>query len=117
MRPLVVLAALALGAVAAPSGAFSAPADGDPEAGRGYALRHCAGCHNVISREPAPFPPRLGPSFAAVANEKTTTALGLSVFLQTPHASMPNLILSEQERRDVIAHILTLKATHRGDGT
>jgi hypothetical protein len=37
------------------------------------------------------------------------TAEALDVFLQTPHATMPDLILSPADRSDVIAYILSLR--------
>jgi len=39
----------------------------------------------------------------------STTQASLGVFLQTPHASMPSLILSVAERNDLIAYILSLR--------
>jgi hypothetical protein len=49
------------------------------------------------------------PAFPAVARMPSTTALSLRVFLQTPHARMPNLHLSRDETDDVIAYILSLR--------
>lgn len=86
--------------------AASGYSDGDLAAGRMLAVRVCAECHDVQARNGAAFSPTAAPTFYLVANAKTTTAIGLSAFLQTPHANMPNLILSEDERRDVIAYIL-----------
>ena len=126
MRSLVFFAALVLAAweldVPAPaaeprSSAPPAAELGDPDAGRSYALTHCATCHNVTSRSPDAPPWRLGPSFAAIAGERTTTAAGLNAFLQTPHARMPNIIIPQAELRNVIAYILTLKPGYRGDAT
>jgi hypothetical protein len=37
------------------------------------------------------------------------TALSLRVYLQTPHATMPNIVLTPEETDDVISYILTLK--------
>jgi hypothetical protein len=39
----------------------------------------------------------------------STTADGLNVFLQAPHATMPNLVLSPSDRSDLIAYILSLR--------
>lgn len=116
MRVIFALAVVSLGLC----GTFFAAAaaeDADPEAGRLYAVQNCTNCHNVTSRDASGPPWKLGPSFAAVAKEKTTTAIGLSVFLQTPHATMPNIIIPEQDRRNIIAYILTLKPANRGNGT
>jgi mono/diheme cytochrome c family protein len=53
--------------------------------------------------------PGVGPSFLEVAAHPATTALSLRVFLQTPHATMPNLMLTPEETDDVISYILTLR--------
>jgi hypothetical protein len=37
------------------------------------------------------------------------TALALNVFLRTPHRSMPNLVISDGDRDNVIAYILSLR--------
>ena len=39
----------------------------------------------------------------------STTADALNVFLLTPHATMPDLILSPSDRGDLIAYILSLR--------
>jgi hypothetical protein len=39
-----------------------------------------------------------------------TTALSLRAFLQTPHPTMPNLILTPEETDDIIAYLLALKS-------
>jgi hypothetical protein len=38
------------------------------------------------------------------------SAMALNVALLTSHRSMPNIVLDAQERADIIAFILTLKA-------
>lgn len=38
------------------------------------------------------------------------SAMALNVALLTSHRSMPNIIIDAQERADIIAFILTLKA-------
>jgi mono/diheme cytochrome c family protein len=108
MRYLLILLAmshLTVGAAYAASG----DSDGDLAAGHVLAVRVCAECHDVQAHNGAAFSPTAAPTFYLVANAKTTTAIGLSVFLQTPHANMPNLILSEDERRNVIAYILQFR--------
>ena len=39
----------------------------------------------------------------------STTAQALGVFLKTSHPTMPNIMLSDNERDDVIAYILSLR--------
>jgi hypothetical protein len=40
---------------------------------------------------------------------KSTTPLGLRVFLQTPHGRMPDLHLTRDEVDNLIAYILSLR--------
>jgi hypothetical protein len=57
------------------------------------------------------MPKRSGgaPDFVDIANETGTTAMALLVFLHTPHASMPNLVLTNDQSNDVIAYIMSLR--------
>jgi len=100
-----VLAALPL----ADAGAETSAMMGNPRAGRAFALQACALCHVVAPGQLTP--PRLttAPSFRAIANLPSTTALSLQVFLLSPHPTMPNLVLTDSEAADVIAYILSLK--------
>jgi mono/diheme cytochrome c family protein len=82
----------------------------DIAAGLSYAKQMCATCHDVTSRVDDTFARSRPPSFYAVANARTTTAMGLQAFLVTSHAPMPNFIIDEKDRRDVIAYILSLRA-------
>lgn len=81
---------------------------GDPAAGFALAARVCAACH-IVSPSQANDPAVGAPSFPEVAADPAATALGLGVFLRSPHERMPDLILSDQEIDDVIAYILSLK--------
>jgi mono/diheme cytochrome c family protein len=76
---------------------------GDPAAGEHLAAATCAPCHG-----PAGMHSRAS-AFATIAAMPSTTEASLSVFLQTSHASMPNLILSQAERNDLIAYILSMR--------
>jgi cytochrome c len=49
------------------------------------------------------------PSFAAVAATPGMTAMALNVFFQTSHRNMPNLILTADQTREIIAYITSLK--------
>ena len=49
------------------------------------------------------------PTFAAIARMPSTTQMSLSVFLQTPHAGMPDLHLSRDEIADLATYILSLR--------
>jgi cytochrome c2 len=81
---------------------------GDAIRGWKLAVRACAGCHE-IRHEARSGNPR-APTLTAIANTKGMTAIALNVALLTSHRSMPNVVLNAQDRADVIAFILTLKA-------
>lgn len=95
----------ALSVMAGGVGAQELP--GDPKAGARLAREVCAACHVVA--EDQMVDPGVGPWFIDVAEHPATTVLSLRAFLQTPHATMPNLMLTPEETDDVISYILTLK--------
>ena len=101
---IAVLAAIGLQANAAAAQALP----GDPAAGMEYARAVCADCHDV-EREWDELAAFYGPPFVDIAAMPSTTEMSLKVFLRTPHENMPNLILTDQERDDVVAYILSLK--------
>jgi mono/diheme cytochrome c family protein len=76
---------------------------GDPAAGKRLAAANCAQCHGADGAHPP------APALAAIAAMPSTTQASLNAFLQTPHAKMPNLILSAAELNDLIAYILSLR--------
>ena len=80
---------------------------GDPVGGADLAREVCAKCHLVT--EDQMVDPAVGPSLFEVAEHPATTEMSLRAFLQTPHATMPNLMLTPEETDDVIAYLLTLK--------
>jgi mono/diheme cytochrome c family protein len=103
-----VIAALG---VLAPLTVFAAGADlkGDPVAGHTFAASHCAECHAVDDRKAPPTSKAGAPSFQSIADAKTTTAAGLYVFLVSQHESMPQFMINEDDRQNVIAYIMSLK--------
>jgi len=76
---------------------------GDPATGQRLAETLCMRCHGVASAQ------RTASPLSAIAAMPSTSAQSLGVFLKTSHARMPNLILSDPERDDVIAYILSLR--------
>ena len=76
---------------------------GDRDSGERLAALNCAQCHSAIDA------PAGAPAFATIASMPSTTADALNAFLQTPHATMPNLVLSSSDRSDLIAYILSLR--------
>ncbi len=81
---------------------------GDPQEGRALAATVCADCH-AIDKGVLEADSGGAPSFQSIANNPAMTALAIRVFLRTPHADMPDLILSNAEADDLIAYILGLK--------
>jgi mono/diheme cytochrome c family protein len=81
---------------------------GDAGRGLAYAQKTCAECHAVLSSQTAS--PRLGvATFKAIADTPGMTSIAIRVWLQTPHPTMPNLIIDAGDRDDVIAYIESLK--------
>jgi mono/diheme cytochrome c family protein len=105
MRYLAWLAPLLIAGLA-----ISAKAQeiGDPVAGLAYAKQVCASCHAVLVNEQiSPLPQ--APTFQSVANTRGMTATALNVWLQSSHPTMPNIMLTETNRDNVIAYITSLK--------
>lgn len=102
------LMSLAVSLLLVPAAALAQSLPGDAEAGRVLALKSCSSCHVVAPRQVPPGTDAV-PTFAAIARDPAVTETGLRVFLQTPHARMPDLILSRVEIDDVISYILSLR--------
>lgn len=102
------LRAAALAVLLAPLGAH-ADTLGNAGQGQVYARAHCAECHAV---EPlGDLSPELNaPPFVHVANTPGMTERALAVWLQTSHPSMPDLIIPEDARDNLIAYIMSLKS-------
>jgi mono/diheme cytochrome c family protein len=102
MRTVIVVAATLFVA----SGAWAQ--DADVAAGAAYAGEVCATCHAVQAGDEASPLPEATP-FQIVANTPGMTELALSVWLQTSHPTMPNIVLEQDEMRNVVAYIRSLK--------
>jgi mono/diheme cytochrome c family protein len=81
---------------------------GDPEAGLALANEICADCHAVEVGEVV-SPNLESPSFQSIANNPEMSELALTVYFHTPHPSMPNLIVTGDAARNLVAYILSLK--------
>jgi len=82
---------------------------GDPNRGHAYARAHCAECHGVETTRDDFSPNVDAPDFAVVANTPGMTERAVGVWLQTPHPSMPNLMIAADDRGDLAAYIMSLK--------
>jgi len=110
MRALGFFTALLLAPTA------SAQVVGDSQAGKGVAVEVCAACHAVMpgegvdpSPDPLPFDELEALPFEDIANTPGVTAMALSVWLTSSHPTMPNIVLEEEDLRNVVAYILALK--------
>ena len=82
--------------------------DADIAAGKAYATEICAECHAIRQSEDN-SPLLEATPFQQVANTPGMTELALSVWLQTSHPTMPNIVLEQDDMRNVIAYIRSLK--------
>jgi mono/diheme cytochrome c family protein len=104
MRRLAILTLILLfGALSS----VAAQEAGEPQAGAAYAKQYCAKCHAIADEDPSPE--HTAPPFKDVANISGMTATALTVWLQTSHPTMPNIILEPNDMSNVVAYILSLK--------
>ena len=88
---------------------------GDTKSGLEYAEAVCAECHAVKKGERV-SPHERAPAFELVANSRGMTDMALRVWFQSPHPSMPNLVLREKTADDLVAYIMSLRQTSRPGG-
>ena len=106
MRVPAFVAAIPLSlAMLVPALAQSLP--GNPESGLKLARIQCSECHYVEAQW-ADLQVMFAPDFIDIADSEHT-ALSLAAYLRTPHSTMPNIILTDEEREDIIAYIISLK--------
>jgi mono/diheme cytochrome c family protein len=105
---LMAVPLLAAGLLIASPRLGIAEESGDLDAGRQLAEKWCSNCH-VVGPTQQRGVSTGAPTFASIAEMKTTTEMGLHAFLQTPHQRMPDLHLSREEIDDVAAYILSLR--------
>ena len=106
MRILTTIAALAM--IVAPRIACAVEL-GDPQQGLTYAKQVCAECHAVDAGD-ALSPNPDAPSFEDVANTPGMTARALVVWLQSPHPTMPNIMIPTGDTDNIVAYITSLRA-------
>jgi len=105
-RVLAVAMLFALSVIGVPRAL--AQEGGDVASGRMIATTICVACH-VVGKGEFVSPTGAAPAFARLAGTPGMTSIALSAALLTSHRQMPNIILQPDERRDVIAYILSLK--------
>ncbi len=103
------ISALAAACVSDDGGKSTASeAAGDPAAGLSYARQACASCHAItdgVERSPNP----MAPAFETLANRPSMSRMTLSALLQTPHRTMPNLIVDPDRIDDLAAYLAILR--------
>lgn len=83
-------------------------AQDDLSLGETLAIDVCSTCHAVQSGDlTSPNPD--APSFEQIANTPGMTRISIRAFLQSPHQTMPLLVLDAAEIDGVSAYILSLK--------
>jgi mono/diheme cytochrome c family protein len=87
-----------------------APACAQETANAGLVLARqlCSECH-AVERAPARSPNPASPPFATIANVPGMTGMALSAALQSPHRSMPNVMLDSSQLGSIVAYILSLR--------
>lgn len=84
---------------------------GDPRAGRDYVNANCSRCHAIEGHTERV--PGEAPSFAEIANTPGMTGRALAAALDTSHKTMPNFVLAQDNRVDVIAYVLSLRSPEK----
>jgi mono/diheme cytochrome c family protein len=82
---------------------------GDLSRGARLALTTCSTCH-AVRRGQLRSPDPMAPNFTDVATTLGMTDRALRVWLQSSHPTMPNIVLTNSERDDVVAYIMSLRA-------
>lgn len=103
----LIIAGLAMMPVSA-----RAQAQGDARQGENFAKAACSQCH-AVGRRQFSSPNRYAPSFYSLARSPGMTATKLHVWFETPHPSMPNLMLRSDDKENVFAYIISLKSGPR----
>lgn len=93
--------------------AFPNDAIGNARLGLEYAQKNCSSCHAVLIEEARSPEPKSLP-FKIIANTPGITQTSLRVFLQTSHATMPNLMVKGSDADNLITYILSLQESSNG---
>ncbi len=103
------LYAISLAAAVGSTFALAQPAEpGDPSRGGAIADKLCSSCHATDPQGARVIRGDV-PSFRAIAASPRTTPERLAGAIILPHPVMPNVPLTRQEIRDIIAYIMSLK--------
>jgi cytochrome c len=100
-----VFGSLVLIAIAAPG--LGQSLSGNAQEGERIAERWCSACHLVSERQRRA--PVDAPTFMAIAERSPEAIDALAGFLMDPHPPMPDLSLTREEIRDLLAYIASLR--------
>lgn len=98
-------------AITAIAASFSAgPGWAQDPAAQGLILARqlCSECH-AVEKATARSPNPASPPFELIANTPGMTAMALSAALQSPHRTMPNVMLDANQLSSIVAYILSLR--------
>jgi len=104
MRKILLLAAIAAGAVLA----ASALQAGEISAGFKRAKAVCSECH-VVAAGVGKSGTDGAPPFATIANELKRSEDQIKAFLSRPHGRMPDFIMTRREIDDLASYIMSLR--------
>jgi mono/diheme cytochrome c family protein len=76
--------------------------------GEALARSWCTECHEVRANRYT-SPNVNAPSFTDLANDARLSQVSLRVLLRTPHATMPQIMFTDEQLGDVVAYILSLR--------
>jgi mono/diheme cytochrome c family protein len=99
-------------AITATAFGSSAMAQDTPTAGLAIARQLCSECHDVERSMQPRSPNTAAPPFVTIANVPGMTGMALSAALQTPHRTMPNVILDANQLSSIVAYVLSLRRTN-----
>jgi mono/diheme cytochrome c family protein len=108
MKFTVAAASVACVAVAIATAGANAQSVGDAAKGRAFAQQICSECHN-IEKGQRPSPNGIAPNFETIARTPGLTAIALTAALRTSHRTMPNIIIPDDDLRNVVAYVLSLQ--------
>lgn len=104
----LLAALLALAACSTPEEAAERELARQAARGQAYAIQNCASCHAIEAyQEASPNPD--APAFAEAARMPGMNRRALNVWLNTPHPSMPNFIIPQEQIEELSAYISTLE--------
>jgi mono/diheme cytochrome c family protein len=89
-------------------GPVQAQSVGDPMKRAVIARQVCAECH-AVERGQRQSSNAHAPAFEAVAKMPGMTSIALTAALRTSHRVMPDIVLSDEQLRNVVAYFLSLK--------